>query len=70
MSSNIWGQKCLDGFLGYNQVLVEDPERLKTMFCTKWGMFAFHRMSFGLVNMDATFQWAMKSPSASSLDRV
>lgn len=46
----------LDSFLGYNQVLVEEPDRLKTTFCTKLGMFAYRRMLFGLVNIGATFQ--------------
>ena len=50
----------LYGFLIYNQVLIVDPSRLKTMFCTKWGSFSFHRMSFGLVNTGATFQREME----------
>lgn len=28
----------LDHFSGYNQVLVAEPDRLKTIFCTKWGI--------------------------------
>lgn len=49
----------LDGFSGYNQVLVANPDRLKTTFCTKWGMFAFRKMSFGLINVGAMFQQVM-----------
>ena len=49
----------LDGFSGYNQVLVAEPDRLKTTFQTKWGTFTFRRMPFGLINVGATFQWAM-----------
>ena len=49
----------LDGFSGYNQVLVAEPDRLKTTFRTKWGTFAFKRMPFGLINVGATFQRAM-----------
>ena len=30
----------LDGFSGYNQVLVAEEDRLKTTFRTKWGTFA------------------------------
>jgi hypothetical protein len=46
----------LDGFLGYNQVLVEELDRLKTTFRTKWGTYAYKRMPFGLMNAGATFQ--------------
>eukprot|EP00253_Pinus_taeda_P021722 PITA_21722 len=49
----------LDGFSGYNQVLVAKLDRLKTTFRTKWGTFAYRRMSFGLVNAGTTFQRAM-----------
>lgn len=49
----------LDGFSGYNQVLVAELDRLKTTFRTKWGTFAYKRMPFGLVNAGATFQRAM-----------
>lgn len=49
----------LDGFSEYNQVLVAEPDRLKDTFCTKWGMFAYMRMQFGLVNVGVTFQRAM-----------
>ena len=49
----------LDGFSGYNQVLVAEEDRLKTTFRTKWGTFAFRRMPFGLINAGETFQRAM-----------
>ena len=49
----------LDGFSGYNQVLVAEEDRLKTTFRTKWGTFAYRRMPFGLINTGATFQRAM-----------
>jgi hypothetical protein len=37
----------LDGFSGYNQVLVSEEDRLKTTFRTKWGTFAYKCMPFG-----------------------
>jgi hypothetical protein len=40
----------LDGFSGYNQVLVSEEDRLKTTFRTKWGTFAYKHMPFGLIN--------------------
>ena len=49
----------LDRFLGYNQVLVVEEERLNTTFRTKWGTFVYRRMPFGLIKAGATFQRAM-----------
>ena len=49
----------LDGFLGYNQVLVHPDDQLKTTFRTKWGTYEYHKMPFGLINAGATFQRAM-----------
>ena len=49
----------LDGFSRYNQVLVAEQDRLKTMFRTKKGTFSYRRMPFGLINDGATFQRAM-----------
>jgi hypothetical protein len=49
----------LDGFLGYNQVLVSEEDRLKTTFRTKWGTFAYKHMPFRLINAGETFQRAM-----------
>jgi hypothetical protein len=45
----------LDGFSGYNQVLLKREDQLKTTFTTPWGTFMYLRMSFGLMNADATF---------------
>ena len=49
----------LDGFSGYNQVLVAEEDKLKTTFRTRWGTFAYRRMPFGLINIGATFHRAM-----------
>eukprot|EP00253_Pinus_taeda_P010376 PITA_10376 len=49
----------LDGFSGYNQVLVHPDDQLKTTFRTKWGTYAYRKMPFGLINVGATFQRAM-----------
>ena len=49
----------LDGFSGYNQVLVAEEDRLRTTFCTKWGTFSYRRIPFGLINVGVTFQRAM-----------
>jgi hypothetical protein len=42
----------LDGFSGYNQVLVSEEDHLKTTFRTKWGTFAYKRMPFRLINVE------------------
>jgi hypothetical protein len=46
----------LDGFSGYNQVLVSENDRLKTTFRTKWGTFAYKRIPFGLIYVGETLQ--------------
>ena len=49
----------LDGFLGYNQILVHPDDRLKTTFETKWGTYDYRKIPFGLINVGATFQRVM-----------
>ena len=49
----------LDGFSGYNQVLVLPSDQIKTAFNTPWGTFMYVKMLFGLMNAGATFQRAM-----------
>ena len=49
----------LDGFLGYNQILVHPDDQEKIAFTTPWGTFMYAKMPFGLMNAGATFQRAM-----------
>jgi len=49
----------LDGFLGFNQILVHPDDQDKTAFTTPWGTFKYVKMPFGLKNAGATFQRAM-----------
>jgi hypothetical protein len=49
----------LDGYFGYNQVLVDLEDQEKTTFTYPFGTFAYCRMPFGLCNAPATFQWCM-----------
>jgi hypothetical protein len=60
----------LDGFLGYNQVEVEEEDQHKTTFTTPWGMFAYHRMPFGLINASATFQRCMRKTFTDLKDQI
>ena len=49
----------LDGFSGYNQVLVTISDQLKTSFRTPWGTFSYRIIPFGLINVGETLQRAM-----------
>jgi hypothetical protein len=49
----------IDGFYGYNQVVVHLDDMEKTAFTTPLGTFMYARMPFGLMNVGATFQRAM-----------
>jgi ribonuclease HI len=49
----------IDGFLGYNQIVVCESDKEKTAFTTPWGTFMYDKMPFGLMNAEATFQRAM-----------
>ena len=49
----------LDGFSGYNQVLVHLEDQEKTTFTTRWGTFMYVNMPFGLMNARDTFQREM-----------
>ncbi|XP_070012218.1 uncharacterized protein [Nicotiana sylvestris] len=49
----------LDGYSGYNQILIAPMDQEKTTFICPYGTFAFSRMPFGLCNAPATFQQCM-----------
>ena len=49
----------LDMASGYCQLGVEEQDRDKTAFVTKYGLFSFKRMLFGLCNAPATFSRAI-----------
>jgi hypothetical protein len=44
----------LDGFSGYNQVLMSPSYQLETTFRTPWGTYAYRKMPFRLINVSAT----------------
>ncbi|KAL6328477.1 hypothetical protein AAG906_038352 [Vitis piasezkii] len=48
----------MDGFSGYNQILMAPEDREKTVFITKWGTYYYKVMPFGLKNAGATYQRA------------
>jgi hypothetical protein len=49
----------LDGFSGYNHIMVHKDDREKTTLTTPWGMFMYAKMPFSLMNHGATFQREM-----------
>jgi hypothetical protein len=49
----------LDGFSGYNQIMVHPDDQENTAFTTPWGTFMYAKMPFGLMNAGETFQTAM-----------
>ena len=51
----------LDGYSGYNQIVIAPEDQEKTTFTCPFGTFAFKRMPFGLCNAPATLQRCMMS---------
>ncbi|KAL4337572.1 hypothetical protein AHAS_Ahas12G0123600 [Arachis hypogaea] len=51
----------LDGYSGYNQIVVDPRDQEKTSFTCPYGVFAYRRMPFGLCNAPVTFQRCMLS---------
>ena len=48
----------LDGYSGYNHILIEPKDQYKTTFTFPWGTYAYRVFPFGLCNVPATFQHA------------
>ena len=46
----------MDGFSGYNQIKMAEADKMKTSFVTKWGVYCYLVMPFGLKNAGATYQ--------------
>jgi hypothetical protein len=49
----------MDGFSGYNKIIILPTEQHKTAFIFPWGTFTYCKLPFSLKNAGATFQRAM-----------
>ena len=49
----------MDDFSGYNQIKMAPEDMEKTTFVTKWGIFCYKVMPFGLKNAGVNYQQAM-----------
>ena len=47
----------MDGYFGYNQILIALEDYHKTTFITLWGRFIYIIMSFGPCNVPFTFHF-------------
>ena len=58
LSGNVYFS-ALDLACGYYQIEIDEQDRHKTAFITRYGLFEHRRMAFGLTGAPATFQRAM-----------
>ena len=49
----------LDGYSGYNQIVMDPKDQEKTTFTCPFGVYAYKKMSFGLCNAPTMFQRCM-----------
>ena len=60
----------LDGFSGYNQIVIAPEDQEKTTFTCPFGTFAYRRMPFGLCNAPATFQKCLFSIFSEYIENI
>jgi hypothetical protein len=51
----------LDCYSGYHRIAIKEEDQEKTVFITVFGAYCYTTMSFGLKNIDATYQRAIQA---------
>ena len=60
----------LDGYSGYNQIVIAPEDQEKATFTCPYGTFAFRRMPFGLCNAPGTFQRCMMAIISDMIEKT
>ncbi|CAN6725283.1 unnamed protein product [Malus baccata var. baccata] len=60
----------LDGYSGYNQIVITPEDQEKITFTCPFGTFAYRRMPFGLCNAPTTFPRCMMSIFSNYVEKI
>jgi hypothetical protein len=60
----------LDGYNGYNQIVINPEDQAKTIFTCPFGTYTYRRMPYGLCNAPATFQKCIMSIFSDYIERI